>query len=224
MVEEQPQEHLKFQSTLLHGERPTIRQPLPWWTRFNPRSRTGATGIQTAGREMHEGFNPRFRTGSDLSGLYLSIGISRFNPRSRTGSDVVSIVPEDMTRVSIHAPARGATLSAYASATGVTFQSTLPHGERPAPVSVVSWYINFNPRSRTGSDLPREADRGRPMGFQSTLPHGERPGYGGIYGRSWKRFQSTLPHGERPKQFAARVHHSHFNPRSRTGSDQRIRR
>ena len=196
MVEEQPQEHLKFQSTLLHGERPTIRQPLPWWTRFNPRSRTGATGIQTAGREMHEGFNPRFRTGSDLSGLYLSIGISRFNPRSRTGSDVVSIVPEDMTRVSIHAPARGATLSAYASATGVTFQSTLPHGERPAPVSVVSWYINFNPRSRTGSDLPREADRGRPMGFQSTLPHGER------------LFWSVRS-----------MHHHYFNPRSRTGSD-----
>ena len=142
-----------------------------------------------------------------------------FNPRSRTGSDAVCLCVRYWCYISIHAPARGATGSRIGGIMVYQFQSTLPHGERRRGSCSEKRGEDFNPRSRTGSDLPREADRGRPMGFQSTLPHGERPGYGGIYGRSWKRFQSTLPHGERPKQFAARVHHSHFNPRSRTGSD-----
>ena len=219
MVEEQPQEHLKFQSTLLHGERPTIRQPLPWWTRFNPRSRTGATGIQTAGREMHEGFNPRFRTGSDLSGLYLSIGISCFNPRSRTGSDAVCLCVRYWCYISIHAPARGATGSRIGGIMVYQFQSTLPHGERRRGSCSEKRGEDFNPRSRTGSDLPREADRGRPMGFQSTLPHGERLTAG-------KHIDSVLvisihapARGATYKPAASWHPPPNFNPRSRTGSD-----
>ena len=55
---------------------------------------------------------------------------------------------------------------------------------------------DFNPRSRTGSDL-----------FGRNLLH------------LCKLFQSTLPHGERPETTTAGVETGYFNPRSRTGSD-----
>ena len=78
-----------------------------------------------------------------------------FNPRSRTGSDVrVDIVLLCLFRVSIHAPARGATVHPRrVRAVRGEFQSTLPHGERPDQVPGL---------------VP-------PVEFQSTLPHGERP-------------------------------------------------
>ncbi len=80
-----------------------------------------------------------------------------FNPRSRAGSDATSARTTNVPSVSIHAPARGATLhrhryrlpgkvSIHAPARGATrsssrstiarqFQSTLPRGERPYPHS-----------------------------------------------------------------------------------------
>ena len=41
------------------------------------------------------------------------------------------------------------------SSMSVTFQSTLPHRERRASTSYMTYLDNFNPRSRTGSDLPK---------------------------------------------------------------------
>ncbi len=78
--------------------------------------------------------------------------------------------------VSIHAPARGATVvpaligqdgvvSIHAPARGATRQ---PHGGRHA-------LRGFNPRSRAGSDGGRVARGERAGAFQSTLPRGERP-------------------------------------------------
>ena len=98
-----------------------------------------------------------------------------FNPRSREGSDENGIETKRVTKISIHAPARGATdfdkgyllgmgISIHAPARGATsapirecrssrlFQSTLPRGERPAP-PVATIIIET---------------------FQSTLPRGER--------------------------------------------------
>ena len=59
-------------------------------------------------------------------------------------------------------------------------------------------YMNFNPRSREGSDFSAIFGRGRTGRFQSTLPRGERPGILPENTISW-----------------------HFNPRSREGSDDR---
>ena len=56
--------------------------------------------------------------------------------------------------ISIHAPARGATLLKRRTSMSKRFQSTLPHGERRSPGSSSSSKIWI---------------------FQSTLPHGERP-------------------------------------------------
>ena len=103
----------------------------------------------------------------------------------------------------------------------VIFQSTLPHGERPAVTGfVLIWAENFNPRSRMGSDENRQLSKSRIAEFQSTLPHGERlwlfVAAGGAGG-----FQSTLPHGERPEIESKALRSTNFNPRSRMGSDER---
>ena len=56
------------------------------------------------------GFNPRSRAGSDSSLLGKSRLVISFNPRSRAGSDEEIEAKDALTLVSIHAPARGATL------------------------------------------------------------------------------------------------------------------
>ncbi len=103
------------------------------------------------------------------------------------------------------------------------FQSTLPHGERPALGSSSARPPGFDPRSRTGSDRRRPARCPERCWFQSTLPHGERPAPCPARSRSptsfnprsrtgsdsverrhvyaMLEFQSTLPHGERPWAF-----------------------
>ena len=120
-----------------------------------------------------------------------------FNPRSRKGSDNFRRCFFASNRISIHAPARGATSvkpNAFAIA---PFQPTLPQGERldvrPCQKSCTHISIHapargatqlyrpfpgqefhFNPRSRKGSDptLPPIPRAG--VSFQSTLPQGER--------------------------------------------------
>ena len=119
-----------------------------------------------------------------------------FNPRSHEGSD---------TRW--HSTLR-LTLS---------FQSTLPRGERLVIKVLLCETTYFNPRSHEGSDTgcsgaqchfeisihapTRGATRSMPVlilryKFQSTLPRGERP-LGQIFFCFIQVFQSTLPRGER---------------------------
>ena len=101
------------------------------------------------------------------------------------------------TKISIHAPAKGATQSLYdllcvsqisihAPAKGATINS--------GQCSCVRSY--FNPRSREGSDHFRK-----------------------IIFRMMPRFQSTLPRRERQKPCHYSHNHMNFNPRSREGSD-----
>ncbi len=81
--------------------------------------------------------------------------------------------------ISIHAPARGATVDSK------SFDVEM---------------FNFNPRSRTGSDIRVHLIRAAVV-----------------------LFQSTLPHGERPERCPLRLPALYFNPRSRTGSDVTLR-
>ena len=77
-----------------------------------------------------------------------------FNPRSRTGNDSEEEAIEKANEVSIHVPARGTTISSRNNIYHGKFQSTFPHGERPA--AFAGWNRRrscFNPRSRTGNDL-----------------------------------------------------------------------
>ena len=135
------------------------------------------------------------------------------------GSDLIHGVHDATARISIHAPAWGATeivergrqafdISIHAPAWGATecalgdvsyseFQSTLPHGER----------------------LNRVIRMARRSQFQSTLPHGERPDVLealaaivaiSIHAPAWG---ATAANGIQEPQPA------YFNPRSRMGSD-----
>ena len=186
---------------------------------FNPRSREGSDCISSSVMVRISNFNPRSREGSDKS-LCASSAVVRvfqstlprgerlivssflhipadFNPRSREGSDSKQNKVYRKFCISIHAPARGATLPASCPVIFDQFQSTLPRGER---------------LSRSCAYMSRYK-------FQSTLPRGERRDSDDvaldIYG-----FQSTLPRGERQL-----IHNScdvflfNFNPRSREGSD-----
>ncbi|SDT03380.1 hypothetical protein SAMN05444162_2904 [Paenibacillaceae bacterium GAS479] len=77
-----------FQSTLPHGER----------LRFNPLNGEGVK------------FQSTLPHGERQPTVTPSLCMSGFNPRSRTGSDAMDSARADMERVSIHAPARGATV------------------------------------------------------------------------------------------------------------------
>ena len=137
----------------------------------------GATGARLSAAALKKYFNPRSRVGSDHDDIYTKVGEFDFNPRSRVGSDSVqwqdgngglifqSTLPRgerpwnvskvgDAFKISIHAPAWGAT------ATRVF---------RPGLTA-----LYFNPRSRVGSDSFGAASAAISATFQSTLPRGER--------------------------------------------------
>ena len=121
----------------------------------------------------------------------------RFNPRARTGRDVGGSGDWRGRAVSIHAPARGATILEIDFVNLVEFQSTRLHGARrraawkAAVLPTVSIHAPargateqgdllgalacFNPRARTGRDIMSIALREDGQSFQSTRPHGARP-------------------------------------------------
>ncbi len=166
-------------------------------------------------------FNPRSRTGSDKSAYAEEWYLRHFNPRSRTGSDRVRRYEYRGVYISIHAPARGATCrKVVTSASSREFQSTLPHGERrvdsvcmsvTAAISIhapargatlccpycADFIWDFNPRSRTGSDVSRAL---RSCNFNPISIHAPARGATAFAGQTVR----------------ANVD---FNPRSRTGSD-----
>ena len=75
-------------------------------------------------------FNPRPREGSDLLQGWPFSRRTNFNPRPREGSDVKLLSKAMGCSISIHAPAKGATLQTVFSRTVVEFQSTPPRRER----------------------------------------------------------------------------------------------
>ena len=110
---------------------PPLHQPPPAY--FNPRSREGsdfqwlymlfvhsisihapAKGATIAYRytAAHRNFNPRSREGSDSATRFHASSHSHFNPRSREGSDgKARRFVFSGSIISIHAPAKGATIS-----------------------------------------------------------------------------------------------------------------
>ena len=69
--------------------------------------------------------------------------------RGATGEKVRDFTTQE---ISIHAPARGATVSVEGVYPSGGFQSTLPRGERQIFSGCKSVRVHFNPRSREGSD------------------------------------------------------------------------
>ena len=190
----------RFQSTLPHGERPAIISGPP---------AAPAVSIHAPAR------------GATRNDSAAPDHGCRFNPRSRTGSDVGQRLGLQGRRVSIHAPARGATRPTASRSGRIAFQSTLPHGERPASRPSLPPGTSFNPRSRTGSDAAESVAASAAAMFQSTLPHGERR-CGRSARRRYLRFQSTLPHGERRRPGGYRLRRLEFQSTLPHGERQRI--
>ena len=157
----------------------------------------GATSFNSFNLCALVDFNPRSREGSDIPYERLQTNIDDFNPRSREGSDTIfttllkkryqfqSTLPRrerpDRQKmyqitgcISIHAPAKGATMIQLIRLTLAKFQSTLPRRER---------LICKNPKKSSAR-------------FQSTLPRRERRMMKGMLWLGF-RFQSTLPRRER---------------------------
>ena len=128
-----------------------IKSPL--YSDFNPRSREGSDILPVICGKEQLNFNPRSREGSDakqnsklldlmkfqstlprrerLLSEHGSTETTNFNPRSREGSDTTGSLAHILKRISIHAPAKGATADAFNEAVSGIFQSTLPRRERP---------------------------------------------------------------------------------------------
>ena len=126
----------------------------PYHGHFNPRSREGSDStvykqsLPTSRISIHApakgattvaiyrpfgsgNFNPRSREGSDHSRKTGKVPEPDFNPRSREGSDHTGRMTKDMADISIHAPAKGATMRFTRNHPAhQSFQSTLPRRER----------------------------------------------------------------------------------------------
>ena len=144
--------------------------------------------------------------------------------------------------ISIHAPAEGATRNPDAVFLRLTYFNPRSRGGNDESNLQSSFVLNyFNPRSRGGSDIAVRFTCTSISGFQSTLPRRERQ-IDHAERQYIERFQSTLPRRERRQLVAGRavgghisIHApaegatyetgitysdlSHFNPRSRGGSD-----
>ena len=120
--------------------------------------------------------------------------------------------------ISIHAPAKGATILYFLWESFRSFQSTLPQRERRlSPVVVCEPSKHFNPRSRKGSDCSRFL---RSAQIYISI---HAPAKGATCSdqpiRYYRLFQSTLPQRERLSIHNPDITALYFNPRSRKGSD-----
>ncbi len=120
-------------------------------------------------------FYPRSRTGSDGHPPAIFQHLIGFYPRSRTGSDLTGLSSMVVSRVSIHAPARGATnFTARKSGHLLVSIHAPARGATPSAALCTARVGGFYPRSRTGSDRQAAINAAVSAGFLSTLPHGER--------------------------------------------------
>ena len=170
--------------------------------------------------------------------------MSSFNPRTREGCDTIHIwsvsctltfqsthprgvrrqcrdVERNTAGVSIHAPARGATIALIMGLASINkFQSTHPRGVRQTRrMEIQSSFYCFNPRTREGCDFSIHQLSDASTEFQSTHPRGVRLETG-IREIINNQFQSTHPRGVRLAINRFRLLGSHsFNPRTREGCD-----
>ena len=164
----------------------------------------------------------------------------RFNPRAREGRDTCHGAFLKMAKVSIHAPARGATSTSVSLTACVAgFNPRAREGRDPivnaeAKRLLVSIHAPARGATRHWQDTdkshlfqstrPRgarhsrraEAEVGYP--FQSTRPRGARLKSGRL-DEAGAKFQSTRPRGARQLSPPPPIATGGFNPRAREGRD-----
>ena len=143
---------LAFQSTHPHGVRRALTQQYTEAMMFQSTHPHGVRHTCSKPCYPLPCFNPRTRTGCDSVPMGHLSDPARFNPRTRTGCDDEFENEVKIIKVSIHAPARGATRSSTPANRQEKFQSTHPHGVRLR-------VFGFDNQT---------------LWFQSTHPHGVR--------------------------------------------------
>ena len=137
----------------------------------------GATNLQIIWGLKLFYFNPRSREGSDFIdpvGVSFAIGISIHAP-ARGATLFWLMVTQTQDCISIHAPARGATYTLFQSRQRcLNFNPRSREGSDDIGCDQSFCHSNFNPRSREGSDGGMGKIKGGLRRFQSTLPRGER--------------------------------------------------
>ena len=142
-----------------------------------------------------------------------------FNPRSREGSDPALVILDTAHTISIHAPAKGATVAAlhftrlrrrisiHAPAKGATV-------DQAQTIVLIDISIHAPAKGAT-DEKTGELVQGT---FQSTLPRRERLRHGGR-GLRRTHFNPRSREGSDLRRRCKSCPDTHFNPRSREGSD-----
>ena len=143
---------------------------------FNPRTREGCDSLSGKRSSGFTSFNPRTREGCDIKSNHKKRQCYCFNPRTREGCDLTACLVAPihpgfqsthprgvrpinkigffmLGKVSIHAPARGATKKEVKELETQMFQSTHPRGVRLYILALVFLFLCFNPRTREGCDI-----------------------------------------------------------------------
>ena len=212
---------------------------------FNPRTRVGCNRARMAGYgRFHASFNPRTRVECDCACPADACAKCCFNPRTRVGCDGMTFYrscvgggfqsthprrvrprgqhPADLLRrVSIHAPAWGATdhwEPVPDSGAGFNPRTRVGCDADPSSERCPSWFVSIHAPAwgATGTAATRTSG---PHGFQSTHPRGVRlarqimPDTAetvSIHAPAWGATRLPLPAFCRAKS---------FNPRTRVGCD-----
>ena len=212
-------------------------------TDFNPRSREGSDTMSKKLSKKPIDFNPRSREGSDPEGVYVYVIPKKFQSTLPRGERQRAAGNQHgNASISIHAPARGATETAWKlEKTEPYFNPRSREGSDPSsyPFGSISPY--FNPRSREGSDQELQKHHSWPL-ISIRAPARGATSINSVSCGNVFLFQSALPRGERQRILipfirsglisirapargatsAARLDtllSVYFNPRSREGSD-----
>ena len=164
-----------FQFALPHGERQRKLCYRRDYRCFNSRSRMGSDTAIIATTSTTACFNSRSRMGSDVAADDAAPNFAGFNSRSRMGSDNDEQTIDRLNRVSIRAPAWGATegcpldkhradVSIRAPAWGATATAVIGLVATGVSIRAPAWGATAC-TSRAACNLT----------FQFALPHGERP-------------------------------------------------
>ena len=167
---------------------------------FNPRTREGCDNQLPLGNLALPSFNPRTREGCDTPAVCRKLIADWFQSTHPRGvRPAVYGILGPYLRVSIHAPARGATPTVKVAFTSRTcFNPRTREGCDGRAATRGSGRGGFNPRTREGCDSTAASLWPQPNGFQSTHPRGVRPAATHEAAASLTLFQSTHPRGVRP--------------------------
>ena len=148
---------------------------------------------------------------------------SHFNPRTREGCDSwgqITMFPSP--RISIHAPARGATHRRRALFQAWSyFNPRTREGCDLTNEKIINAENYFNPRTREGCDHIERISKNTQMEFQSTHPRGVRL-IKRLIPLCWMHFNPRTREGCDGGFENINMFNAHFNPRTREGCDSRF--